>query len=337
MCSSDLDRVRGADRRNVWRITSRNAGKVNEQVFGGIESLTGGSDDEFLFADGASVDRTIERASGAVIFGLPTGRPTPDSAISGAETESSTEQAVMSTGTSLPMVAGVAAGPSSVVATDPVTSQASDAHDPRGPPQDGAALLDPVAEVADEPALRSLRLVDPDLTALAGQVFFLDHDGASGVTYDGPVRVAAIEVPSFQAPAPLTGQRPSIISSVLTDLNQRFADLAVTFTDVRPASGTDYSTVYLGGDGAAFSPYGSFLGLAQKVDVGNHDPNDIAFVFSNKLFASGMTAESYESALTAVIEHEARHLLGYAHTEGGTDGLGGLPRSASVRFLSGKS
>src|SRR2546422_7640695 len=56
-------------------------------------------------------------------------------------------------------------------------------------PQDGAALLDPVAEVADEPALRSLRLVDPDLTALAGQVFFLDHDGASGVTYDGPVRV----------------------------------------------------------------------------------------------------------------------------------------------------
>ncbi|TMD03045.1 MAG: hypothetical protein E6J01_17155, partial [Chloroflexi bacterium] len=273
--------------------------------FGGIESLTGGSDeDEFRFADGASIDGTIESASGVVIFGSSIESSTPDSEVSTSEMETADEQTLSSPVTS-----------SSIISVP-----SSDDHSPRGPPQDGAALLEQVAEFASQPALRALRLVDPDLSVLAGQVFFLDHDGASGVTYDGPVRVSGIEVPLFQAPAPLTGEERSIIASVLTDLDQRFADLAVTFTDARPDSGTDYSTVYLGGDGAPFSPYGLFLGLAQKVDVGNHDRNDIAFVFSDKLFASGMTAESYESALTAVIEHEARHLLGYGHVTGGTTG-----------------
>src|SRR3989442_15960017 len=51
------DRLRGADQRNVWRVTSRNAGKLNQQGFSGVESLTGGSgDDEFVFEEGGTTD-----------------------------------------------------------------------------------------------------------------------------------------------------------------------------------------------------------------------------------------------------------------------------------------
>src|SRR2546426_597041 len=61
-----LDRLRGPDQRNVWRVTSRNAGKLNGLGFTGIESLTGGSgDDEFVFEEGASLAGTVEGGDGA--------------------------------------------------------------------------------------------------------------------------------------------------------------------------------------------------------------------------------------------------------------------------------
>src|SRR2546428_2718325 len=156
---------------NTWVITDTDAGTVNAVAFYSIENLAGGSEsdsflfepsgkisghvsggpgaDEFVASDGASVDGTIESASGAMILGLPTGSRTPDSAILAGETATATEEAVTSTGTSSPMV--VDANPSSVAPTAPVTSQASDDRNPRGPPQDGAALLDAVAELADDP------------------------------------------------------------------------------------------------------------------------------------------------------------------------------------------
>src|SRR5574341_524589 len=101
------------------------------------------------------------------------------------------------------------------------------------------------------PELPQLRLVDPDPSHLAGQVFYVDHGGAPEVTYDGPVRVEGIDVPDFRAPAPLSGAESSLVSSVLADLNRELADLALTFTDVRPDSGTEYSTIFLGGDDSA--------------------------------------------------------------------------------------
>ena len=73
------------------------------------------------------------------------------------------------------------------------------------------------------------------------------------MTYNGPVRVDGIDVPAFQAPTIFTGEESTILESVLADLNQGFAEMGVTFTDVRPDAGTDYSTVFLGGNDAAFS------------------------------------------------------------------------------------
>jgi hypothetical protein len=39
-------------------------------------------------------------------------------------------------------------------------------------------------------------------------------------------------------------------------------------------------------------------------------------VFSEEMYRPGMTLEQYASALTEVIEHEARHLLGFEHVDG---------------------
>ena len=174
-----------------------------------------------------------------------------------------------------------------VAVLDPVASIESPVvPDLTSPTVVETATAEPLATVA-APAtdLPPLQLVDPDTGALAGQVFFLDLDGASGVTYDGPVRVEGIDVPSFQAPEPFVGEELNIIEAVIADLNRGFDDLGVTFTDVQPNSATEYSTVYVGGDDAAFSQYGSFYGLAEKADIGNQDHTGEAFVFSD-LFQS---------------------------------------------------
>src|SRR5262249_14973593 len=117
--------------------------------------------------------------------------------------------------------------------------------------------------------LPGMQPVSDDISALAGQVFYLDWHGEQGVLYDGPVRMDGIEVTTYQAPGPWAGDEPSIIGSALDELNETFADVAVTFTDVLPDAGTDHSTILLGGDDSAFAQYGSFRGLAEKIDVGN--------------------------------------------------------------------
>ena len=98
----------------------------------------------------------------------------------------------------------------------------------------------------------------------------------------------------------------------------------MSFTTIRPEAGIDHSTIYVGGDNSVFSPYGSFLSLSEQVDIGNRDKNDIAFIFSDQISEFGLNAETYASALTEVIGHEARHLLGYEHVTGDRTGLNGV-------------
>ncbi len=184
------------------------------------------------------------------------------------------------------------------------------------------STLDQVAfsNVVTEPELHrdlpELRLASGDVSTLDGQVIYLDFDGEAGVLYDGPVRVEGIEVPPFQAPADFVGQEAEILGSVLATLEEDFANLGVTFTASEPEAGTLHSTIYVGGDDAAFSAYGSFLGLAEQVDIGNEDPSDLALVFSEELYWPRATLEQYASALAEVIEHEAKHLLGFEHVDG---------------------
>jgi hypothetical protein len=133
------------------------------------------------------------------------------------------------------------------------------------------------------PALPGLELVDPDISSAI---------------------IGPIDIPAFEAPDNLSGQEQCIIANVVEVINLIFADSGIVFTIDRPAPDQIYSTVYIGGNDSAFAEYGSFLGLAENVDVGNKNRFDKAFVFTE-----GLSIDQ----IVSVISHEIGHLLGYKH------------------------
>ncbi|MEN6496915.1 MAG: hypothetical protein ABFD16_21705, partial [Thermoguttaceae bacterium] len=168
------------------------------------------------------------------------------------------------------------------------------------------------------PELPGLELVDPRPGQFDGQIVYLDFDGAEGVDYNGPVVVKDINVPAFKAPGALAGHEQEIIADIVSQLDATFAGAGVDFTASKPATGTQYSTIYIGGDDSAFEQYGSFLGLVEQVDIGNADRTDVAFVFSDTLLTELSLAheEFSRRGLYSLIEHEISHCLGYAHDLG---------------------
>lgn len=168
-------------------------------------------------------------------------------------------------------------------------------------------------------SLGGLCLVDPLADYFPGQVIYLDFDGANNVNYRGPVTVGPFDVPPFKAPEALAGQEEVIVSAVLTSLSEAFSDTGVTFTTTEPDPDTLYSTIYVGGDDAAFAKYGSFLGVAEKVDVGNENLSESAFVFAERFIWAGSSPNTYVAALSETIAAEAGHMLGYAHDEPDVD------------------
>ncbi len=162
-------------------------------------------------------------------------------------------------------------------------------------------------------ALSGMHLVGSTVHDFDGQVVYLDFDGQDDVTYDGPVTVQGIDVPGFVAPGDLAGQEHVIITEVLGSLEHHFEGSGVIFTTERPSGSQLYSTIYIGGDDSAFGAYGSFLGLAEQIDIGNQDRTDGAFVFTNNLNGITDNSQVFARKVAAVIAHETLHLLGYQH------------------------
>jgi Ca2+-binding RTX toxin-like protein len=165
---------------------------------------------------------------------------------------------------------------------------------------------------AQAPILPGLQWTGGAVESLAGQVFFLDFDGASNVTYHGPVVVEGINVPAFNlSVSGLGGQENTVLNSVVAALNERFSGIGVRFTAIRPQALSKFSIIYIGGTGSEFAPYGTFTGIAEEVDAGNRNGSDNAFVFPD-LF-NVVSLEDSVRILARSIEHEAGHLLGYTH------------------------
>ena len=180
------------------------------------------------------------------------------------------------------------------------------------------------------PALPSLVLVDPNISSWEGQIIYLDFDGEQDVTYNGPVIIEDINIPEFSTDAAgLAGQEQAIISQILSNLERQFEGTGVLFTTYRPDSDTSYSTIYVGGDDSAFAEYGSFLGLAEKVDIGNQDRSENGFVFGTNTGRTAAWLGGYLGGLTDLVAHEVGHLLGYQH---GSQGSGIQPMLQDVAY-----
>ena len=139
-------------------------------------------------------------------------------------------------------------------------------------------------------------------------------------------------MPAFQSPRHLEDGEAEIVGALLGSLEGIFEGTGVVFTTDAPATTELYSTIYLGGDGAAFSEFGSFIGLAEQVDVGNRDRSDTAFIFTDAI-TPAQTATDYGRQLGGYVAHEAGHLLGYAHASGDVnDGVGSTSILSEVAF-----
>ena len=66
------------------------------------------------------------------------------------------------------------------------------------------------------------------------QLIYLNLLGATDVDYYGPVFIADIDIPAFEAPHELQGQETDIIASLLSSLNGTFGNAPVSFTVQQP-------------------------------------------------------------------------------------------------------
>ena len=149
------------------------------------------------------------------------------------------------------------------------------------------------------------------------QIILLDYQGAPNVTFDGPALLENLSVAPLNLPDGSAAD--DFMADVCESLNTLYGDWPVQFVLAPPSAG-DYSTIYVGGTNEVFLQYGNFLGIAESVDVGNLNPNDKAFVFSETI-AELTTPEFYQEKLVGIIAHEAGHLIGLSHS---SDALGGI-------------
>ena len=195
-------------------------------------------------------------------------------------------------------------------------ARARDSYSPSRNTRSHLLRLEPLEErqllsAAPYPEIPGMVLVDPVEDQFAGQVVYLDFDGAENVTYDGPVVVDGIDIPAFEALGELAGREAAIIDAVVAELEATFEGTGIKFTTEQPTEGTEYSTVYIGGDDSAFEEYGDFIGLSETIDIGNRDKADAALVFADEV--GPLNSVSAADTLARVIEHETGHLVGMRH------------------------
>lgn len=160
----------------------------------------------------------------------------------------------------------------------------------------GDGLYDSAAFVS------GFRFVEP-------QLVYLQFDGGD-LDFSSFLNTTGFDLPG----SGLTGAEQD---QVVAAQNAIYADFLIEFTKTRPASG-DYSTVHVGGVVADLPSYldatTNLLGRAEKIDYGNLDKSDSAFVLSGE-FAL-VNGRPDLALLSQVIAHEAGHILGLRHVRG---------------------
>ncbi len=276
----------------------------------------------------------------------PTAEPVPDEPEpEPTATEPTSSEPTPDEPTSAEPDAGATA--SDAGAFEPAQDEATVAaeHDPAGTPTASTSAAPapeeavseppgPAAPATSAPTAPAPALVDPEpaaplvpapaamvsgaepvaaVTVADAQIIRLDLDGAADLTYDGPVTIAAVDVPAFIAPGMFAGQEGVVVAAMLAVLELLFADQNVVFTIDPVADGVEHSVIYVGGTGSEFAEYGTLWGISEHIDHGNVDRADVAFVFSSNVASLAVNAGGFGADLAQYVAHEAAHLLGYEH------------------------
>ncbi|NBB77971.1 MAG: LEPR-XLL domain-containing protein, partial [Verrucomicrobia bacterium] len=169
----------------------------------------------------------------------------------------------------------------------------------------------------EAPYLPGLQLVDTAADDFAGQVVYLDFGGAGSFDYAGPLVVNGAEQSAFFVPGRYAGEgltETAAIASVVEGVQSIFGKSGLTFVSGTDPPTGEYSTIFVGGDDAAFREYGQFYGLAEAVDTGNSDRSDRAFVFSETIAEATSSPNAFINQLIAVTARETGRLVGYQNT-----------------------
>ena len=90
-----------------------------------------------------------------------------------------------------------------------------------------------------------MQLANSDVSKMAGQMFYLDFDGAENMPTMGRSRLIFRKFGRSRERLGLAGR--TIIAGTVAQLNECFGSLGLSFVVAKPTSG-EYSTVYIGGD-----------------------------------------------------------------------------------------
>ena len=293
----------------TWTISGVNTGSVAGVVFTGFSALQGaaGNADTFVIGSAGTITGSVDGGAGGTDAMVE-----PGGSGGLGSTTMSAGHLVLGGGTlafhGFELIATGLAG--AVGGTTPQTGSAGPVATGSAPPPLDVTFNLPEGLPAAAPDPSSQPGSGPSPPA---QIILLVFGGALGVDYDGPISVADIDVPAFVAPTQLSGREALIIAAIKAAVERKLAGQNVIVTLDRPVAGTDYSTIYIGGTDAAFAGYGPLYALSEKVDSGNADRNDIAFVFTASLPARGKTVAAYAEVIAEYAAHEAGHLLGYEH------------------------
>jgi hypothetical protein len=144
---------------------------------------------------------------------------------------------------------------------------------------------------------------------------FLNFEGVNIVyaNYDSDARTNTSWIPGHNVTIPAFNashwgsNRSSVISNIVTDLQQVNAGYNVTFTTTRPASG-NYMMTVIGGSAALIGMQQGVLGVS-PLDCDNTNPVDVNFICTEDIAAYNMSLWS----LVFTIAHENAHTYGLAH------------------------